>query len=87
MFKAELIASTTEDVCGLAAIHLEAAAVILLVGPGSESSTPLAEEALRILLSQADHGAQAYLAQGNRGGLARCSLVQVRSIERVNYKL
>jgi len=74
--QAEMIASTTEDVCCLAAIHLEAAAIVLLVGPGSGSSTQLAEEELRILLSQADHGAQAYLAHGNRGGLARCSLVQ-----------
>ena len=72
-----MIASTTEDICGVAAIHLEAAAIVLLVGPASGPSTPLADEALRMLLSQADHGAQAYLAHGNRGGLARCSLVQV----------
>ena len=63
--------------CGLAAIQLEAAAIPLLVGPGAEPSAQLADEALQICLNQADYGAQAYLAHGNRGGLARCSLVQV----------
>ncbi len=71
---------TAGDVHCLAATRLEAAAAPLMSGPATVQVSELSAELTQTALGLAAKAADACLQHGDRGGLARCALVQVWAV-------
>lgn len=79
--QAEEAAETSGDAFCLACTLLEGSAILLLAGPGNTVTKPLEEQLLQASLGSAARAANMCLQLGDRGGVARCALVQVCHIQ------
>lgn len=72
-----MYAEMSGDSFSLAQTQIEGAAAVLLCGPDNMASDSVDAEILQSSLGLATKGANLCIQLGNRGGLARCALVQV----------